>query len=88
MICFQTSRYVSKTFFFRGLSKSISQSLVIQLSVKEAVIPMPSKTGNTDRDLELSKLRGVFERCGVVISERKQSTFSFCCLVFDRGTGR
>lgn len=50
-----------------------NQSLVIQLSVKEAIIPMSSKTGNTDRDLELSKLKGVFERCGVVITERKQS---------------
>lgn len=46
---------------------------MIQLSVKEAVIPMSSKTGNTDRDLELNKLKGVFERCGVVVTERKQS---------------
>ncbi|KAH8110312.1 DNA mismatch repair protein MSH2 [Phellopilus nigrolimitatus] len=52
------------------------ESLVIQLSVKEAVIPMSSKSGNADRDLELSKLRGVFERCGVVITERKQSEFA------------
>ncbi|OCB91766.1 DNA mismatch repair protein MSH2 [Sanghuangporus baumii] len=52
------------------------ESLVIQLSVKEAVIPMSSKSGNTDRDLELNKLKGVFERCGVVITERKQSDFS------------
>ncbi|EJD05353.1 DNA mismatch repair protein MSH2 [Fomitiporia mediterranea MF3/22] len=52
------------------------ESLVIQLSVKEAVIPMSSKTGNTDRDLELNKLKGVFERCGVVITERKPSDFA------------
>ncbi|KAL5514499.1 hypothetical protein ACEPAG_2588 [Sanghuangporus baumii] len=52
------------------------ESLVIQLSVKEAVIPMSSKSGNTDRDLELNKLKGVFERCGVVITERKQSDFA------------
>lgn len=46
---------------------------MIQLSVKEAIIPASTKTGNTDRDLELNKLRGVFERCGVVITTRKQS---------------
>lgn len=57
--------------FARG--SRILQSLVIQLSVKEAIIPASSKTGNTDRDLELNKLRGVFERCGVVITTRKQS---------------
>ncbi|THH09566.1 hypothetical protein EW145_g1915 [Phellinidium pouzarii] len=52
------------------------ESLIIQLSVKEAVIPMSSKSGNTDRDIELNKLKGVLERCGVVISERKQSEFT------------
>lgn len=58
------------------LIATIVQSLVIQLSVKEAVIPAGSKNGNTDRDLELSKLKAVFERCGVVITERKQSDFA------------
>ncbi|KAI5118904.1 hypothetical protein M0805_002819 [Coniferiporia weirii] len=52
------------------------ESLVIQLSVKEAVIPMTSKSGNTDRDIELNKLKGVLDRCGVVITERKQSEFT------------
>ncbi|TDL24664.1 DNA mismatch repair protein MSH2 [Rickenella mellea] len=52
------------------------ESLLIQLSVKEAVIPASSKSGNTDRDLELNKLKGVFERCGVVVTERKNSDFA------------
>ena len=49
------------------------KSLVIQLSVKEVVIPGISKSGNTDRDIELNKLKAVFERCNVVITERKPS---------------
>lgn len=52
------------------------ESLVIQLSVKEAIIPMSSKSGNTDKDVELMKLKNVFERCGVIITERKSSDFA------------
>ncbi|KLO12951.1 DNA mismatch repair protein MSH2 [Schizopora paradoxa] len=52
------------------------ESLVIQLSVKEVVIPGISKSGNTDRDIELNKLKAVFERCNVVITERKPSEFT------------
>jgi DNA mismatch repair protein MSH2 len=44
---------------------------VIQLSVKEALIASSTKSGNTDRDLEVNKLKQVLERCGVVITERK-----------------
>ena len=42
--------------------------------MKEAIIPMSSKSGNTDKDIELTKLKNVFERCGVIITERKSST--------------
>ena len=48
---------------------------MIQLSVKEAIIPAPTKNGSTDRDLELVKLRSVLDRCGVVVTERKQGGF-------------
>jgi len=44
---------------------------VIQLSVKEALIASGTKSGNTDKDLEVNKLKQVLERCGVVITERK-----------------
>lgn len=49
------------------------QSLIIQLSVKEAIIPTGTASGTTDRDIDLNKLRSVLDRCGVVISERKPS---------------
>ena len=49
------------------------QSLVIQLSVKEAVIPTGTASGTTDRDVDLNKLKSVLDRCGVVITERKPS---------------
>ncbi|KAG1721396.1 DNA mismatch repair protein MutS [Suillus paluster] len=52
------------------------ESLVIQLSVKEAIIPTGTASGTTDRDLDLSKLKAVFERCGVVVTERKPSEFT------------
>ncbi|KAG2745523.1 hypothetical protein P692DRAFT_201868443 [Suillus brevipes Sb2] len=52
------------------------ESLAIQLSVKEAVIPTGTVSGTTDRDLDLSKLKAVFERCGVVVTERKPSEFT------------
>lgn len=44
---------------------------MIQLSVKEALIASGTKSGNTDKDLEVNKLKQVLERCGVVITERK-----------------
>ncbi|KAG2066034.1 DNA mismatch repair protein [Suillus decipiens] len=52
------------------------ESLVIQLSVKEAIIPTGTVSGTTDRDLDLSKLKAVFERCSVVVTERKPSEFT------------
>ncbi|KAG1859584.1 DNA mismatch repair protein [Suillus subalutaceus] len=52
------------------------ESLVIQLSVKEAIIPTGTVSGTTDRDLDLSKLKAVFERCTVVVTERKPTELS------------
>ncbi|KAG1847633.1 hypothetical protein F4604DRAFT_1688033, partial [Suillus subluteus] len=46
------------------------------LSVKEAIIPTGTVSGITDRDLDLSKLKAVFERCTVVVTERKPSEFT------------
>ena len=38
-------------------------------------------SGTTDRDLDLNKLKAVFERCGVVVTERKPSkSISACSL--------
>lgn len=54
---------------------SNTESLVIQLSVKEALVTTGTANGNTDRDLELKKLKDMLERCGVVITERKPSKF-------------
>ncbi|CAK5272872.1 unnamed protein product [Mycena citricolor] len=52
------------------------ESLIIQLSVKEAIVATGTATGTTDRDVDLNKLKGVLERCGVVVTERKPSEFS------------
>ena len=52
---------------------SNTESLIIQLGVKEAVIPMGTSSGTSERDLDLNKLRSVLDRCGVVITERKPS---------------
>ncbi|KAG6841000.1 hypothetical protein C0991_002780 [Blastosporella zonata] len=55
---------------------SNTESLVIQLSVKEAIVPTGTMSGTTDRDIDLNKLKAVLDRCGVVISERKPSEFT------------
>lgn len=52
-----------------------SQTLIIQLAVKEAILPTGTASGNTERDVELRKLKDVLERCNVVITERKPSAF-------------
>ncbi|CCL99791.1 uncharacterized protein FIBRA_01813 [Fibroporia radiculosa] len=49
---------------------------LIQLSVKEALIPTGTSSGTTERDFELKKLKEVLDRCGVVITERKPSEFT------------
>ncbi|KAF5343843.1 hypothetical protein D9756_011343 [Leucocoprinus leucothites] len=54
---------------------SNTESLIIQLSVKEAIIATGTASGTTDRDIDLNKLKGVLDRCGVIITERKPSEF-------------
>ncbi|KAK7046831.1 DNA mismatch repair protein 2 [Favolaschia claudopus] len=55
---------------------SNTESLIIQLSVKEAIITTGTASGTTDRDVELNKLKSVLERCEVMITEKKPSEFS------------
>ncbi len=55
------------------VSSSLWQTLIIQLAVKEAILPTGTASGNTERDIDLKKLKDVFERCNVVITERKPS---------------
>ncbi|KAI8986743.1 DNA mismatch repair protein [Trametes punicea] len=55
---------------------SNAETLIIQLSVKEAIIPTGTTSGTTERDLDLKKLKDVLDRCGVVITERKPSDFT------------
>jgi DNA mismatch repair protein MSH2 len=45
-----------------------SQSLLIQLGVKECIIPHDE----AHKDYELIKLKGVLSRCNVVATERKR----------------
>ena len=51
----------------------MTKSLVIQLSVKEAIVSTGTTSGTTDRDVDLNKLKAVLDRCRVVITERKPS---------------
>ncbi|KAI0635322.1 DNA mismatch repair protein [Trametes polyzona] len=55
---------------------SNTETLIIQLSVKEAIIPTGTTSGTTERDFDLKKLKEVLDRCGVVITERKPSEFT------------
>ncbi|KII91117.1 hypothetical protein PLICRDRAFT_51307 [Plicaturopsis crispa FD-325 SS-3] len=64
---------------------SNTESLIIQLSVKEAIIPSGTASGATDRDFDLNKLKAVLERCGVVITERKPSEFTSRTIEDDLG---
>ncbi|KAJ7221858.1 DNA mismatch repair protein [Mycena haematopus] len=59
-----------------GVAFADPTSLIIQLSVKEAIIPTGTVSGTTDRDVDLNKLKAVLERCDVMITERKPSEFS------------
>ena len=47
--------------------------MIIQLSVKEVIVPSATATGKTDRDIDLAKMKAVLDRCGVVVTERKSS---------------
>ncbi|EIN09262.1 DNA mismatch repair protein [Punctularia strigosozonata HHB-11173 SS5] len=55
---------------------SNTESLIIQLGIKECLVPTGTVSGKTDRDVDLNKLKAVLERCGVVCTERKPSEFN------------
>ncbi|KAH9941212.1 DNA mismatch repair protein [Epithele typhae] len=55
---------------------SNTETLIIQLSVKEAIVQTGTASGTTERDFDLKKLKEVLDRCGVVVTERKPSEFS------------
>ncbi|KAI8321206.1 DNA mismatch repair protein [Martensiomyces pterosporus] len=57
------------------------ESLVIQLSIKECLVEQDT----SGRQLEHSKLVGVLERCGVVVTECKRAQFSDSNIVQDLG---
>ncbi|KAF8906541.1 DNA mismatch repair protein [Gymnopilus junonius] len=71
-----TSRELGVSDFVDNELFSNLESLVIQLSVKEAIIPFGTASGSTDRDIDLHKLKAVLDRCGVVVTERKPSEFT------------
>ncbi|KAL7268791.1 MSH2 protein [Rhizina undulata] len=48
------------------------ESLIIQLGVKECILQADEK----GKDYELQKIRGIVDRCGVVITPARASTFS------------
>lgn len=52
------------------LTNMFFQSLLIQLGVKECIIPLDE----AHKDYELIKLKGVLSRCNVVATERKRGT--------------
>ncbi|PLW57797.1 hypothetical protein PCANC_01430, partial [Puccinia coronata f. sp. avenae] len=56
-----------------------TESLIIQLGIKEAIIASPtsSKTsGDSSQNPEYQQLIEVLERCGVVVTERKRAEFN------------
>ncbi|EFP76252.2 DNA mismatch repair protein MSH2 [Puccinia graminis f. sp. tritici CRL 75-36-700-3] len=56
-----------------------TESLIIQLGIKEAIIATPTSTKNTSdssQNTEYQQLIEVLERCGVVVTERKRAEFT------------
>jgi DNA mismatch repair protein MSH2 len=56
-----------------------TESLIIQLGIKEAIIASPTSTKNTSdpgQNTEYQQLIEVLERCGVVVTERKRAEFN------------
>jgi DNA mismatch repair protein MSH2 len=47
------------------------ESLLIQLGVKECLV----QVDKSDKDIELSKLKGIIDSCGIAISERSMGDF-------------
>lgn len=54
-----------------------TESLIIQLGIKEAILPASTvnKAADGASDGEYTQLRDMLERCGVVVSERKRTEF-------------
>ncbi|KAI8374267.1 muts domain V-domain-containing protein [Radiomyces spectabilis] len=48
------------------------ESLIIQLGVKECLLP----ADETEKDYELIKIRNILQRCGVVMTSRKKNDFN------------
>ncbi|WFD08172.1 MSH2 protein [Malassezia vespertilionis] len=67
-----TNRQVGVSEYVENDLFSNTESLLIQLAVKECLLP----SDENRKDYDLAKLRAVVERCGCVISEVKKSTFS------------
>ncbi|KAH9458926.1 hypothetical protein Pst134EA_019080 [Puccinia striiformis f. sp. tritici] len=56
-----------------------TESLIIQLGIKEAIIASPTSTktgGDSSQNSEYQQLVEVLERCGVVVTERKRAEFN------------
>ncbi|KZV76588.1 DNA mismatch repair protein [Peniophora sp. CONT] len=70
-----SARHFGVADFVENDAFSNTETLVIQLGIKEALVPTGTQSGKTDRDIDLRKLKEVLERCGVVITERKPTDF-------------
>lgn len=47
--------------------------MIIQLGVKECLLVA---SGKDEKDYEATKIRGILERCNVIITERQRTDFS------------
>lgn len=65
-----TNRHIGVAEYTENDLFSNSESLIIQLGVKECLVPAD------DADYHLSKLRALMERCGCVITQVKRGTFT------------
>ncbi|KAI0053218.1 DNA mismatch repair protein [Auriscalpium vulgare] len=70
-----STRQLGVADFVDNDSFSNTETLAIQLGIKEALVPTGTASGTTDRDFDLKKLKDVLDRCGVVVTERKPSEF-------------
>jgi hypothetical protein len=60
-----------------GVAHRLCQSLLIQLGVKECILQADDKRA----DHELTKLRTLIERCGVIVTERKGGQLDDCVVL-------
>lgn len=66
-----TSRVLGVAEFIDNELYSNLESLTIQLSVKECLVPIDE----SKKDYELNKMKGMLDRCGVVLTECKKGDF-------------